>query len=169
MTKTFYINREFQEEVVVIQPVFHKVDVNIEDITHNDIMKMEFNTLRSYAMSMRMLLAERSFIVVDPQPIVEVIALETPTVTENDTDSSREDGDGSGRGGTVGAKRGISSRHHYVYWNTGRHAWGNNFTNDIFDNEDKCALFVNKYLDDIGDNDRPRNLVEEVEHETDRT
>ena len=65
----------------------------------------------------------------------------------------------SGGSGVIGMKVGTTSKHHYVYWHTAKSRWANNFTNDTFDSEDECALFVNKHLDGIGDDDRPRNAI----------
>ncbi len=70
-------------------------------------------------------------------------------------------------GNKLGAKLGITSKYHYVYWVVGANQWHGSVTQDghkkmigYFDDELDAAIAVDKYLDQVGDQRRPRNRDE---------
>ncbi len=110
--KTFKVQRSFDEEVLITKSVLKSVDVDIKDITHQDLMSMEYNTLRSYASAARLLLIERSSTVIDPQPIVDISPLTEPTQSASTSQSIGKSGL------TIGSKIGKTSKYHYVYFDS---------------------------------------------------
>lgn len=67
----------------------------------------------------------------------------------------------------LGKKCGNTSNFHNVTWDTSRNKWkatlkhkGKMLFQKRFENEIDAALYVNKMLDELGFDDRPRNIIE---------
>ena len=84
--KSFIVKRSFDEEVVVIKAIYKDVDVNIEDITDQDINSMKFPQLRSYARAIRLLfndnLASQRPMLTQPEP-PQAVSSDDAVVVEN--------------------------------------------------------------------------------------
>jgi len=60
----------------------------------------------------------------------------------------------------VGQKLGQTSIYHYVFFDNTLKCWKCNFTNERFEDEIEAAKAADEYLDESGDEKRPRNRSE---------
>ncbi len=170
--KSFVINRQVQKEVVHLEYVSEPVEVHFHEISHQDMISMKFDQLRSYASSLRMMMQnittdigavtkqlrnDMDTITVKHDPITSSIMINEPE--KDDTDKFPS--------GQIGKKIGKSSQFHYVYQskkNLKYHAaiGGNTQAGYVgtSESETDAALAIDSHLDKENDFDRPRNRDE---------
>ncbi len=169
--KSFLINRKVEREVVHLEYVSEPTEVHFDEITHQDLMNMKFDQVRSYASHLRMQMKNMtSDIGADreqPQTIVEDLkpmtikhdpVMSSVTLSEPDVDDVDKSPSAQ-----LGMKVGKSSKYHYVYQTqkSGKyHACIGQKVEDYigtFESGEDAGLAVDAFLDKQNDFNRPRN------------
>ncbi len=169
--KNFIINRQVQKEVVRVEYVSEPVEVHFDEITHQDLMSMKFDQVRSYASHLRMTMKnmtneigtvtdqlrnDMDAIIVNHDPVMSSIVLQKPDGDDGDKFPSAQ----------IGKKMGKTSKYHYVYKNhRGKYlasiaSKGVSDHMGTFENGEDAATAVDAFLDKENDFNRPRNRNE---------
>lgn len=171
--KTISVKREVIREVMVQKKFKENVDVELTDLTVDEIYQLPLELSRAVSVAFKKLYEEYKSISAEQSGLINFISEPTlnPQATEaeegvkipidDQTPVTGHPHVGSGSNeALIGNKHDhATSKFHYVFWNTGRKKWCNTMTNDAFDSEIACASFVDSHLDKIGDDTKPRNNV----------
>ena len=179
MIKSFLIDRKVERQVMKTEFVTEPTEVNISEITHRDLMSMEFGQLRSFASSLRMamqnvhkgnIFQQVESLHLTNSEIDEMIISHSATharVPVDEPDVTPVAGTTESMSHVRGAKNGKTSKYHYVFLTNKDKKYRASVLHDgkslylgTFQDEIEAALGVDAYLDEIQDIGRPRNRDE---------
>ncbi len=155
--KTIPVIREIEKKVMVVKKVKETIEVGLRDLTENDIdaikeldiakaVAVGFRTLYEQAMDLNRDLVETAKKMSEARKKSEPTLNTQPFNLNLIGKPKKIKSTGSGNTGNhLGQKVGVTSKYHYVFFDSTQECWKCNFESKCFKNEIQAALAADEY------------------------